>query len=44
VARIRVSMVRKGLVDEILKLKVMGAVFSLWVVEEGGGCRRRGWW
>jgi hypothetical protein len=44
VARIRVSIVRKGLVDEILKIKVVGTIFSLWVVEEGGGHRRRGKW
>jgi hypothetical protein len=40
VARIRVSLVRKGLVDEILKIRVMGSIFILCVVEEGGG---RGW-
>ena len=40
VARIRVSMVRKSLLDEIIKLRVMGSVFRLWVVEEGGGR----WW
>jgi len=37
VARIKVETMRNGLVDDLLNLKVMGAVFSLWVVEEGGG-------
>jgi hypothetical protein len=39
VARIQVCTARKGLIDEVLNLKVMGAVFGLWVVEEGGGRR-----
>jgi len=36
-ARLQVSTVRKGLIDEMVNLKVMGAVFFLWVVEVGGG-------
>jgi hypothetical protein len=37
VARIKVSTKRRGLVDEVLNIKVMGVVFRLWVVEERGG-------
>jgi hypothetical protein len=33
-ARIQISTSRKGLIDETVRLRVMGAVFELWVVEE----------
>jgi len=36
VARIRVSTARTEFIDEFIKIKVVGAVFKLWVVEEGG--------
>jgi len=45
--RIRISTARKGIIDEIVKIRVMGAEFMLWVVEEGGGrwCfRKEGVW
>lgn len=35
-ARIKVMTDRCGIIDEKLTLKVMGANFCLWVVEEGG--------
>jgi hypothetical protein len=38
-ARIKVSTTRKGLIDEHVEISVVGAVFCLWVVEEGGGRR-----
>jgi hypothetical protein len=43
VAHIRVSTARKALIDEVVKIRVMGAEFLLWVVEEGGGrrCQRK---
>jgi hypothetical protein len=36
VARIRVSITRRGIIDEMIKIKVVGAVYNLWVVEDGG--------
>lgn len=39
VARIQVVTTKRGLIDDVINLKVMGAVFGLWVVEEGGGRR-----
>jgi len=36
IARIRVSTVRRGIIDEVIKIKVVGAIFNLWVVEDGG--------
>jgi hypothetical protein len=39
VARVQVSTMRRGFIDEVLSIKVMGALFKLWVVEEGGGRR-----
>jgi len=38
-ARIKVSTGRKFFIDEQVNISVMGAVYGLWVVEEGG----RGW-
>jgi len=43
VARIRVSTARKAIIDEEVKIRMMGAEFVLWVVEDGRGrwCPRR---
>lgn len=35
VARILVRTTRWGIINEFLRINVMGAVFGLWVVEEG---------
>jgi len=37
VARIHVLTDKMGLIDEMVKLVVVGAQFKVWVVEEGGG-------
>ena len=37
VARIQVSTSRKVIIDEEVKIRVMGVEFALWVVEKGGG-------
>lgn len=39
VVRIQVVTTKRGLIDDVINLKVTGAVFGLWVVEEGGGGR-----
>jgi len=39
-ARVQISTDRKGIIDNMVNLTVMGADFILWVVEEGGGR----WW
>lgn len=44
VARIQVSTVRRGLIDEMVNLKVMRAAFQLWVMEEYGGRRGSSEW
>jgi hypothetical protein len=36
VAQIRVLTTRRGFINEVMNIKVVGAVFKLWVVEEGG--------
>ena len=43
-ARIWVSTARRCLIDEVVNLKVVGANYRLWVVEEGGRrwCTRLG--
>lgn len=38
-ARIKISTTRMGIIDEHVRISVVGAVFGLWVVEEGGGRR-----
>jgi hypothetical protein len=38
VARIKLRIVRRGLIDTVLQLKVLGELFDMWVVEERCGC------
>jgi hypothetical protein len=37
VARIKLRIVRRGLIDTVLQLKVLGELFDVWVVEERCG-------
>jgi hypothetical protein len=38
VARVRLRSVRRWVIDTVLQLKVQGASFDVWVVEERCGC------
>jgi hypothetical protein len=38
-ARVKISTEKMGLIDDVVELMVVGACFSIWVVEEGGGGR-----
>jgi hypothetical protein len=44
VARVLISTHRMGIIDEWLRIRVMGAVFKIWVVEDTKAWPRHSWW